>query len=373
MNPWKIIAALGVVAIVLGITALRAGSRAQAAESRDSDRNDGADAAEGSAALTAARELLTSLSERQRKRVSVPFDSDERTRWNYVPMQRQGLPLAAMEPSQRARVDPLLQSALSPEGFAKAKSIIAHEDVLREIERQGGVGNWQRRDPGLFYTTIFAEPTPRAPWAWRFEGHHLSVNVTHLADETQVVAPLFMGSNPARVPSGPQAGLRILAAEEDLGRQLITMLPQERRKRAVIAEQTFSDIVTRNDPKVEGISMQGLPAASMSEQERALLKQLIELYANRMTSAAARDQLARIERAGFDRLHFAWAGSIEPGKPHYYRVHGPTMLIEYDNTQNGANHIHSVWRDLQRDFGGDALRAHYLRHRHDDAHAHTHE
>ena len=150
------------------------------------------------------------------------------------------------------------------------------------------------------------------------------------------------------------------------------MLPDERRTRAILSDRAFSDIVSRNDPKVRPLNVEGLAAGEMSQAEQAQLRKLVQVYAGRMTESAARDQLDRIERAGFDKLHFGWAGSLEPGEPHYYRVHGPTVLIEYDNTQNDANHVHSVWRDLERDFGGDLLRVHYEQHQRGDAHGHEH-
>jgi hypothetical protein len=167
-----------------------------------------------------------------------------------------------------------------------------------------------------------------------------------------------MGANPATVPSGPQAGFRLLAGEEDLGRALITLLPAERRQAATIRDTAFSDILTGNDRDVK-LDMAGLAAADMNGDERQALRALVGLYADRLVEESAKNVLARLDRAGFDKLRFAWAGSIESGQPHYYRVHGPTLLIEYDNTQNDANHIHTVYRDLERDFGGDALRAHY--------------
>jgi hypothetical protein len=166
--------------------------------------------------------------------------------------------------------------------------------------------------------------------------------------------------------------LRILAEEEDLARALIRMLPNERRARAMLSEQAFADIVTRNDPKVRSLEMEGLPAREMNELEQTQLRRLLHVYTDRMTESAAKDQLDRIEHAGFGNLHFGWAGSLEPGKPHYYRIHGPTVLVEYDNTQNNANHVHTVWRDLERDFGGDLLRAHYTQHRPGDDHGHEH-
>jgi len=174
-----------------------------------------------------------------------------------------------------------------------------------------------------------------------------------------------MGANPARVLTGQNAGFRLLAAEEDLGRELIKLLPAERRRVAMIQDTAFADIVTKNDPKVQPLELAGLAAADMSTEEQAQLRRLIQLYVGRVTAAAAKDALARVDRAGFAKVRFAWAGGTEPGQPHYYRIHGPTLLIEYDDTQNDANHIHTVYRDLERDFGGDALRAHYRAERSD--------
>jgi hypothetical protein len=358
MNASRISLWIGFATVAAGVAFMSS----QADET--TQRSDGQESS--TPGVGAAKNLLNSLHDEKQKQAQFPFDSPERKNWNYVPMRRAGIPLANLDADQKQWIDPLLQSALSPEGFKTAKAITQHETILAQLE-----GN-QGRDPERYYTAIFGEPAPRAPWAWRFEGHHLSVNATYVDGNTQVVAPLFMGSNPARVPSGPKAGLRILAAEEDLARALIQSLPQDRRSRAMLSDRAFSDIVTRNDPKVRSLNIEGLPAAQMNEAEKTQLRKLVHVYADRMTQSAAREQLERIERAGFDKLHFGWAGSIEPGKPHYYRVHGPTVLIEYDNTQNNANHIHSVWRDLQNDFGGDLLRAHYSSHSRDDEHGHDH-
>jgi hypothetical protein len=174
-----------------------------------------------------------------------------------------------------------------------------------------------------------------------------------------------MGANPARVPSGPKEGHRLLAAEEDLAFELLHMLDPQQRARATIAAQTFGDIVTRNDPTVRPITFAGLPAAEMTIGQQRQLRRLLEVYAGRMADSSAQRQLQRIDDAGFERLHFAWAGAHQPGKPHYYRIHGPTVLVEYDNSQGSGNHIHTVWRDLENDFGGDLLRRHYARQPHD--------
>jgi hypothetical protein len=311
------------------------------------------------AAEGAARAFLASLTPELRKAASFPADSPERLAWHYVPKDRVGVSLLQLDDPQSEALGPLLASALSPEGLLAARGVMKHENILRRIETEAGVGNASRRDPGLYFTTIFGTPNASAPWAWRFEGHHLSLNVTQLPGHPPVVAPIFVGANPARVLAGPNAGFRLLAAEEDLGRELVTMLPPDKLKVALISADAPGEILTRNDPKVAPLATEGLAAAAMSARERAQLKRLLEVYVGRMTADAAKDAMARIERAGFEKVHFAWAGGTGTGQPHYYRIHGPTVLIEYDDTQNDANHIHTVYRDLQRDLGGDALRAHY--------------
>jgi hypothetical protein len=172
-----------------------------------------------------------------------------------------------------------------------------------------------------------------------------------------------MGANPARVPSGPRAGLRLFAAEEDSARALLAALPPALRRAATIADTTVGEIVTRNDPAVGALAPRAWRRPRCRAQRRQL-RALVALYAGRMAPAVARAQLDRIERAGFGLVRFAWAGGAEPGRQHYYRIHGPTVLIEYDNSQNGGNHVHTVWRDLENDFGRDLLREHYARHRH---------
>ena len=305
-----------------------------------------------------ARTFLATLNDRQRAAASFAFDDPERTRWAYVPQARRGIPLREMDAEQRAAAFAVLGTGLSARGTGLARGIIELEGTLRDLE--GALSRLTlRRDPGLYYLALFTGPGGEHPWGWRFEGHHLSVNVTDLGPHGQIVAPLFMGANPARVPSGPKEGLRLLAAEEDLAFELLRMLDPRQRARATIAARTAGDIVTGNDPTVGPMALAGLPAAEMTTDQRRQLRRLLELYAGRMADSAARGQLQRIDEAGFERLHFAWAGAHQPGSPHYYRIHGPTVLVEYDNSQGDANHIHTVWRDLANDFGGDLLRKHY--------------
>jgi hypothetical protein len=304
-----------------------------------------------------ARGFLSTLNDGQRADASRPFDDPQRIRWAYVPQARIGIPLKALDAAQRAAAFGVLATGLSERGTTLARGVIELEGTLRQLE-----GAW--RDPELYYLTLFVGPGSPQPWGWRFEGHHLSVNVTDLGPHGQIVAPLFMGANPARVPDGPREGFRLLAAEEDVAFELLDMLDPSQRARATIAAATFGDIVTRNDPVVRPVALAGLPAAEMTIAQQQQLRRLLEVYAGRMADSSSARQLQRIEAAGFERLYFAWAGAHRPGAPHYYRIHGPTVLVEYDNTQNGANHIHTVWRDLENDFGADLLRRHYSRQPH---------
>ena len=307
-----------------------------------------------------AKAFLDSLPDELRKKAAYPVDAKERREFHFVPRDRIGPSLLELDGDQSEKLGPLLASALSPEGLLTARGVIKHENILRRIETEAGVGNASRRDPGRYHTLVFGKPSGAAPWAWRFEGHHLSLSVTQLPGQPPVIGPFFVGANPAKVLSGPNEGFRLLADEEDLGRDMIRLLPDERRKVAMIRDSAFPEIVTGNDPKVS-LERAGIAAAAMTEPERAQLRRLLYVYLDRLNLDAALDAKRRLDKAGFDKLHFAWAGGLEPGEAHYYRIHGPTLLIEYDDTQNDANHIHTVYRDLERDFGGDALRAHYRR------------
>lgn len=309
-----------------------------------------------SAAAAGARSFLSTLDDEQRSEAMFDFDDAERNRWSYVPQSRIGLPLRAMDAAQREAAFDLLGTGLSERGSLLARGVIELEGILGELE--GGFWSFLR-DPGRYHVALFGSPGGEPPWGWRFEGHHLSVNVTDLGPHGQIVAPLFVGANPARVPSGPNKGQRLLAAEEDLAFELLQMLDPAQRARAIIDTRTYGDIVTRNDPQARPLAFAGLPASGMTPDQQQQLRRLLEWYAGRMDAAAASSQLQRIDQAGFENLHFAWAGATQPGAPHYYRIHGPTVLVEYDNSQNGANHIHTVWRDLENDFGGDLLRLHY--------------
>jgi hypothetical protein len=321
--------------------------------------SDAARAAMAAAALA----FLGALPADARKRAVFALGDPERLNWHYVPRGREGVPFKAMPAPARAAAHELMKASLSAVGYGKAMNVVSLEDVLRRIETFG-----LSRDPENYAFTVFGNPGASAPWGWRVEGHHLSLNFTLVPGHPVAVTPAFLGTNPAEVPSGPKKGLRALAAEQDLGRALAQSLTPVQRSRTVIAAQSLGDIVTGPGRTDSLATPAGLALADMTGDQRSVALKLIEEYARNMRSELAEQELRRMREAGLERVHFAWAGPLEPGRAHYYRLHGPTLLIEYDNTQSNANHIHSVWHDPRRDFGLDLLRAHYERgHHHQSA------
>jgi Protein of unknown function (DUF3500) len=302
----------------------------------------------------AATAFLAALDAPRRRRATFPFPDAERRNWHYVPRRREGLPFKEMVPGARTAAHDLMKAGLSAGGYAKALNVIRLEDVLRQIELTGFF-----RDPENYAVTVFGTPSADGPWGWRLEGHHLSLNFTLVPGRPLAVTPAFMGANPARVPSGPLAGLRTLEEEQDLGLALARGVSASLRPRLVIAAESLGDIVSGPGRPEALKTPAGVPLGELDAESRALAGRLLGVYARNMRSDVADAELQKIREAGLERVHFAWAGPIDPGRPHYYRLHGPTVLIEYDNTQNSANHIHSVWHDPRNDFGADILAAHY--------------
>jgi hypothetical protein len=305
--------------------------------------------------VEAARAFLAALAPDQRSKATFSFADQERKNWHFVPRARQGLPLKEMSPPQQQLAYALLQSPLSHRGFLKSLHIMTLEQILHELE---GNGNLQR-DPELYYFSIFDEPSTDRTWGWRVEGHHLSVNFTVVDGHDIVSTPSFFGSNPAEVRQGPRRGLRVLGAESDLGRKLVQSLTAEQQEKAIVATEAPRDIINGPDRTAQTLEPMGLPASQMSQSQTETLEQLVKEYVHRLRPELARRDLQRIAEAGYEKIHFAWAGGREPGQGHYYRVQGPTFILEYDNTQNDANHVHCVWRDFQNDFGEDLLRKHH--------------
>ena len=312
------------------------------------------------AITAAARAWLDGLDATQRAAAEFPFDTNERFVWAYTPGTREGLALRDMRPDQRAAAHGIVQASLSERTAAEVASVIALETVLGALEREGGRGGWTRRDPELYWFAVFGEPDARAPWSWRVGGHHVAIHVT-LADG-QVIGstPSFLGANPAVVPTGPQAGFRALAAEEELARTLLAGLTPDERKAAIVRDRAPADILTEHAARADVRSIPiGITYRDLSATARANLERLIRHYVDRVRPDVALAEWERIVAAGLDEISFAWAGPEEPGHGHYYAVRGSRLLIEYDNTQNGANHIHAVWRDLANDWGEDLLARHY--------------
>jgi hypothetical protein len=313
----------------------------------------------------AALNFWAGLSPELQAKCGFKFDDDERYNWHFIPRERKGITWNDMNSAQQALAHALLASGLSSRGYRQAETIMSLDQVLKEIEQ----GKGPLRDPGIYAFTVFGTPSAHGTWGWRFEGHHLSLTFT-IVDGQAVAGPTFFGSNPATVLDGPRKGLRVLAVEEDLGRELVKSLSDDQRKTAIYDSKAPRDIITSNSRKADPGPPVGIQASEMTTSQRKLLMTLVENYAYRLRRELADDDLAKISKAGFEKIHFAWAGDVEPGEPHYYCLHGPTFLVEFDNTQNNSNHIHTVWRDAANDFGEDLLKEHYEKHHLEPEHEH---
>jgi hypothetical protein len=269
---------------------------------------------------------------------------------------RIGLALKDMRPDQRHLAYALLSTGLSHRGYTTALEIMSLEQVLWELENQA-----PKRDTEMYYVSVFGEPGSKA-WGWRFEGHHLSLNFTVADGKVVAETPNFFASNPGEVRQGPRAGLRVLAGEEDVARALVSSLDDGQKAKAIVGTTAPDDILTSNQPTASPLEGGGIAYADLTAEQKTGLKKLIHVYVHRVRPDVAADEIAAIEKAGLDKVVFAWFGGIEKNQPHYYRVQGPTFLLEYANTQNGANHVHAVWRDFNGDFGRDLLREHYQAH-----------
>jgi hypothetical protein len=304
----------------------------------------------------AANAFLGALTPEQKAKAVFTFKTepkDERIDWHFIPRPRKGLPLKEMTEPQRALATTLLKTGVSEDGFKKIETLRSLELVLAEMEK----GKGPVRDPDLFFISIFGTPGGKEPWGWRWEGHHQSLNYTCADDGAPSMTPSFLGSNPGEVKEGPRKGVRVLAQEEDLGRALVKALNDEQRKTAVIMEKAPSEVLNvpgRNSTKAEGIGW-----AALNAEQQKQLTTIIKQYLMRCRPDVAAEDWAKVEKGGMEKLCFAWAGGFDLGQPHYYRVQAGDFVLEYDNTQNNANHPHSVWRDFGHDFGIDLLAEHY--------------
>lgn len=304
--------------------------------------------------IDATKNFLDTLTPDERAKAVLPFNSEERLNWHFVPKERLGVSFAALDERRRALVLDILRAGLSEHGFTVAETIRSLELVLREMEKA------EHRDPERYFVLVFGEPSDKAAWSLRYEGHHLSFNWTYVDGKLISSSPQFLGANPAEVRiNGPMKGTRALAPAEDIARLLIGMTRDQQRATAIIAAEAPNDILTSNAREVSILEDLGLAYSSMEAPQQGVLMTLIDEVARIQPPAISQARLDKIRAAGLDNIKFAWMGSVDPGQRHYYRIQGPTFLIEYDNTQNGANHVHLVWRDFENDFGRDVLKEHY--------------
>jgi hypothetical protein len=308
----------------------------------------------------AASGFVDSLSADQKAKATFPFEGEERGRWHFIPNEmfpRKGLMIKDMNETQRRLAHDLLRTGLSARGYMKVTSIMELEDILKVIEAGGKFA--RNKEEYLF--SVFGTPAAKGRWGWRVEGHHVSLRFTIVDGAVAgdvASSPMFLGTNPAEVQDGEKKGLRVLADEEDAARALVMALPADLQKQAVANAVAPGDILTMNKNDITPLPDQGVLYGALPAKQQALLTRLIEVYTSNMEADLAQSRLAKIKAAGLDKIRFAWLGETEKGKKHYYSVQGPTFLIEYDNTQNNGNHIHSVWRDFNGDFGRDLLREH---------------
>lgn len=312
----------------------------------------------------AAMAFIQTLSTDQKAKAQFSFDNEERYNWHYVPIDRKGISLKELNAAQRKAGFELLHTALSDTGFTKTVAITRLEKVLREVENRPD--NDDYRDPDKYYFSIFGDPAADSTWAWRFEGHHIAFNFSSKDNQLISGTPGFLGANPAIVLSGPEKGMQILKDETELGFALLHSFDTKQLEKAVINTKAPSEILTGSSRKAMINDATGIFYSGMNSTQQQKFMQLLSLYIHRYTRLFAMKMMQEIESAGLNNLRFVWAGDQEQGRghPHYYRIQGPTIIIEYDNTQNNANHIHTVIRDLKNDFGGDELLEHYKRNKH---------
>lgn len=308
----------------------------------------------------AARRWLDTLDDEQRSRAGFAFDDVERFAWAYVPGPRRGLAIADMTTPQRHAAMAIVDAALSERGAREVRGVIDLEPILGTLEQRAGRGNWLRRDPELYWHAIFGQPGSDGPWSWRIGGHHIAIQTTVAGGRVIGTTPSFLGANPATVPDGVSAGHRTLDGEERLARAFLASLTHDQRHVAIVDRAAPADILSGTGRRAELRDVpEGIRHDVLEAAQRSAFEALVRHYLGRYHPAVAMDRWSRLVDAGLDEVTFAWAGPDEPGRGHYYAIRGPSLLIEYDNTQNGANHIHSVWRDPANDWGEDLLAEHY--------------
>ncbi|HTE34563.1 MAG TPA: DUF3500 domain-containing protein [Chryseolinea sp.] len=303
-----------------------------------------------------ANAFLATLSEPLKLKAQYKFDDEERFNWHFVPKSRNGVCFRDFNDAQSAAAMSLLKASLSAQGYEKTTAIISLENVLKVVENRGPDDKF--RDPLNYYLTIFGTPGEKV-WGWRFEGHHVALNFSSLNNTIGSSTPSFFGSNPGIVMEGKEKGKQVLKDEADKGFELVNAMSEVQMKSVLIDEKALNEIVSFNSRKALPLSPTGITYKDMNAEQQKMLMRLLDVYVNNYELGFSQKLREKIKKAGIDNLSFAWAGSLKPGAAFYYRIQGPMLLIELDNTQNNANHVHTVVRDLTNDFGEDILREHY--------------
>jgi Protein of unknown function (DUF3500) len=310
----------------------------------------------------AAENFIQSLSPEQKIKARFSFDEMSRFNWHFVPgsqSERDGIVMKTLNQNQKNLAFEILQCFLSDKGFEKTKGIMNLEYVLQQIEPKNS-----HRIPENYSIAIYGEPHKDSIWGWKFGGHHIALNFTIVKDQI-AFAPFFFGSNPGNVKEGIQKGYRALHDEEDFGFELLNALDSIQTQKAVFNNVAYKEIVTTNSPKVSPLKFEGIVASELNNTQKILLIKLIHCYLSAMPEKLAAARIKKIKNEDFNNIYFGWAGALNKDSGHYYRVQGKTFLIEFDNTQNNANHIHTVWRDFNGgDYGEDLIQEHYQKHQH---------
>ena len=311
----------------------------------------------------AANTFIATLSPSLKQQAMFAFGDEERFNMNFVPMVRKGPTFHEFNDQQKNAALHLLKVSLSGTGYAKATQIMQLERVLRELEGDAKLSDGRfRRDPLNYHFCIFGTPSAEGVWGWRFEGHHISLNFVSAEGKLSSSTPSFFGSNPAIVKSGAEKGKQVLKKEMDLAFSLLNSLTEAQLRVARFSEKAPYEILTGNDRKAQSPAPKGLSYNDMSAAQRETFEQLLKVYVDNYELGFSQTLMRKITKAGIGNLSFAWAGGLKPGNGEYYRIQGPMLLIEYDNTQNDGNHVHTVVRDLTNDFAEDILREHYREH-----------
>ncbi|MBG81547.1 MAG: hypothetical protein CMJ39_12680 [Phycisphaerae bacterium] len=306
-----------------------------------------------------AKAFIESLDDEQMAQAVYSFEDSKRLHWMYLPGARAGLPLRDMNKDQRKRANDLLATMLSEHGMRDLEGIYAMELALREQSRRRGHED-PTRDPDQYELAIFG--TPGEPiWAWHYEGHHLSLNFTHINEEV-CVTPLFIGVAPFELPEGPLQGTRVLGDESDLAFKFMQSLDDEQRKQAILSDRTPHDILTMPGRENRLNKPEGLKLGTLNMNQKMMAMAILESYARILQGPVAQIELDRITQHGLDNLHFAWMGKLTPDQSHYFRLQGPSFILEYDCVGGDPEHVHMVWHDPERNMGADPLKRHHERH-----------